>query len=157
MRETFIDLNINTRAELCDSMASLLATSIVLKLQSKQAHWVIRGREFKSLHGLFDEVAASMDIQADTIAERIATLGGYPKGMASNIVKKSLIEDSLPETSDSQIVLNFITRNFGIYAGELRKAISYSERLQDAVSADMFTSLCRETEKTLWFLEASLD
>src|SRR5712691_3259565 len=59
-----------------------LADSIDLRSQVKWAHWNVKGINFMQLHLLFDSVAAHLEEQTDTIAERVVTLGGVAIGTA---------------------------------------------------------------------------
>jgi DNA-binding ferritin-like protein len=50
----------------------VLVAQVALYLAAKQAHWIVRGPQFASLHELFGQVADSAESAADTVAERIA-------------------------------------------------------------------------------------
>jgi len=60
-----------------------LADSIDLRSQIKWAHWNVKGMHFIQLHELFDSVSTHVDDQSDSIAERIAALGGVANGTAA--------------------------------------------------------------------------
>ena len=57
-----------------------LALAIDLSLQTKQAHWNVKGPNFIALHELFDKVSDEVREFVDLIAERITTLGGTAEG-----------------------------------------------------------------------------
>ena len=46
----------------------------------KQAHWNVKGAQFIALHQLYDEIAQSLLVCADMIAERAVASGGTALG-----------------------------------------------------------------------------
>lgn len=59
MMNTKNDLSESTRRKVCEALSPRLADVIDLHYQAKQAHWNVKGVQFKSLHELFDEVSAA--------------------------------------------------------------------------------------------------
>ena len=83
-----IDLSAEIREKVISILNITLATTIDLKTQTKQAHWNVKGRNFISLHELFDEMAGELEEYIDIIAERVTALAGVAYGtarIASNI------------------------------------------------------------------------
>ncbi|MGH9897789.1 MAG: ferritin-like domain-containing protein, partial [Pyrinomonadaceae bacterium] len=80
MHKTKNDLSAGIRKKSIDLLSKCLADAIDLKLQSKQAHWNVKGPSFIALHELFDTIATAGDSYADIIAERIIQLGGIADG-----------------------------------------------------------------------------
>ncbi len=56
------------------------ASLIDLSLQLKQAHWNLRGEGFIAIHELFDKIHGDVEEYVDSVAERIASLGGRADG-----------------------------------------------------------------------------
>ena len=71
-----IDLPDSVRLNMIPLLNQHLADAIDLGLQAKQAHWNVKGPQFVSLHGLFDEVAEILEELTDELAERVVELGG---------------------------------------------------------------------------------
>src|SRR5262249_4196997 len=69
------------------------ADCIALQLQSKQAHWNVKGPAFIALHKLFDDVNAAVAEYSDLIAERIVQLGGVAEGTAGVVAGRSTLID----------------------------------------------------------------
>ena len=67
----------------------LLGTGLIhaldLERQAKQAHWNVKGPNFRALHELFDEVAQQAEDASDLLAERMVSLGGSPDGRVATI------------------------------------------------------------------------
>jgi starvation-inducible DNA-binding protein len=133
-----------------------LADSTDLRTQVKWAHWNVKGMHFIQLHELFDSVASHLEEQTDTIAERIAALGGVANGTAREAAAKSGLKEADLAASDGPSMLRFLVHNVAHHANAVREAVNESDDLDDAITADLFTQLSRELDKDLWFLEAHL-
>src|SRR5215207_5393944 len=66
-----------------------LADAVDLGLQSKQAHWNVKGSHFIGLHELFDKAAKEIEEFTDNIAERAVELGGVALGTVQVVGKSS--------------------------------------------------------------------
>src|SRR5579883_702217 len=77
---TRIDLQETTREKLVQLLNETLAAGTDIWSQAKQAHWNVKGKDFYQLHLLFDDVATHLEDHVDTIAERVAALGGTANG-----------------------------------------------------------------------------
>src|SRR5262245_31259692 len=68
------------RRAMIDLLNQQLADALDLGLQTKQAHWNVKGPHFIGLHQLFDKVAEELEEFTDDIAERAVELGGLASG-----------------------------------------------------------------------------
>jgi starvation-inducible DNA-binding protein len=133
-----------------------LADSVDLRSQVKWAHWNVKGMHFIQLHQLFDSVAGHLEDHTDTIAERIVTLGGVANGTTREAAGKSTLKEADLTASDGASQLKWLVHNVAHHANALRQAVKESDDLGDAITTDLFTSVTRELDKDLWFLEAHL-
>ena len=133
-----------------------LADSIDLRSQIKWAHWNVKGMHFIQLHELFDSVQAHVDDHSDTIAERIAALGGVANGTVREVAAKSGLKEADLAASDGAEQLKWLVHNFAHHVNALRTAVQESDDLGDPITTDLFTAMTRELDKDLWFLEAHL-
>jgi starvation-inducible DNA-binding protein len=131
-----------------------LADVTDLHSQVKWAHWNVKGKDFYQLHLLFDSIAEHLEEHIDTIAERITALGGVANGTVRETAAKSSIKEADLTASDGPEMLKFLVANVGFVANALRQAINEAEDLEDAITVDLFTTMTREFDKDLWFLEA---
>lgn len=146
----------NNRQALIALLNARLADSADLRSQVKWAHWNVKGLHFIQLHELFDSVAAHLEEQTDTIAERVTALGGVANGTIREAAAKSGLKEADLTASDGPSMLKFLVHNVGHHANAMRQAVQESNDLDDAITADLFTQLTRELDKDLWFLEAHL-
>jgi starvation-inducible DNA-binding protein len=146
----------NNRQALIALLNARLADSSDLRSQVKWAHWNLKGMHFMQLHELFDSVAAHLEEQTDTIAERITALGGVANGTIREAAAKSGLKEADLAASDGASMLQFLVHNVAHHANAVRQAVQESNDLSDAITADLFTQLTRELDKDLWFLEAHL-
>jgi len=156
MFRTSIDIPERRRVELIALLNARLADTLDLKLQTKHAHWNVKGPQFQQLHELFDAIAARLEAQTDMIAERVTALGGTANGTARQVAATStLAEYDLNATAGSEHVRTLASR-LSRLAAAVRAAIDESTRLGDMSTADLFTEISRAADKDLWFLEAHL-
>lgn len=156
MHDTTIDIHADTRIKLCALLNLQLADTFDLFSQIKQAHWNVKGAQFYSLHLLFDKLAEEVEEHSDILAERITALGGAAQGTARMVVKSSRLPEMPLDLGDSQSAVKLVGKRFSVVAESTRKAIDEAGRLNDFDTADLFTGMSRDLDKSLWFLEAHL-
>jgi starvation-inducible DNA-binding protein len=155
MYPTRNDLPAPVRSQVCEQLQGHLALLIDLKLQTKQAHWNVKGENFIALHELFDKVASDVDEYVDTVAERMVQLGGQADGLAKSVAQRS----TLPPYPMIENWVGHVTAlsNSLAFAGKtVRKAIDDCDRAGDKDSADLLTAVSRGLDKWLWMVEAHL-
>jgi starvation-inducible DNA-binding protein len=75
-----IDIPDHARKAATRLLQARLSDALDLEAQLKQAHWNVRGMAFFGLHQLFDVIHGEVEGFADTLAERITSLGGIADG-----------------------------------------------------------------------------
>ena len=123
--------------------------------QTKQAHWNVRGKKFYQLHLLFDSVADTAEEHWDDVAERAVQLGGYARGTTRMAAAASQLPEWPEDLADEAAFVNAVAERFGLVANSIRAAIDTAAKLGDADTADLFTEISRDLDKSLWMLEAS--
>lgn len=146
----------NNRQAIIALLNQRLADSVDLKSQVKWAHWNVKGMHFIAVHELFDSVASHLEDQTDSLAERITTLGGVANGTVRESAAKSGLKEADLSAVDAASMLKFLVHNVAHHANALREAVQEADGLGDAITTDLFTTLTRELDKDLWFLEAHL-
>ena len=85
MHKTRNHLPSNAKAVSIDLLNARLADGIDLALITKQAHWNLKGPQFIAIHEMLDGFRTDQDEWNDTMAERIAQLGGTALGTTQSV------------------------------------------------------------------------
>jgi starvation-inducible DNA-binding protein len=155
MHKTSIDISLENREQLVSLLNKQLADTFDLYSQTKQAHWNVKGRDFFQLHELFDKLATGLTDHVDTIAERATALGGTALGTTRMAASASRLPE-YPEIVEGLESVAALAERYGKLAASTRAAIDAATELGDADTADLFTEVSRDLDKSLWFLEAHL-
>lgn len=148
------DLSADVRAKVAVILQRRLVESIDLQLQSKQAHWNVKGPHFVSLHQLFDEVAGQAGGYTDELAERLVQLGGTPEGGAAVVAATSGLPVISSTVRDGLAHVEALANVSAEFGKRIRQSIDEASALGDADTADLFTEISRGLDKSLWMLEA---
>lgn len=133
-----------------------LSDAIDLEAQLKQAHWNVRGRDFIQLHQLFDSIHEKVEAFVDTLAERIATLGGVADGRIQTAASASQLDEYPLSAIAGEDHLRAVAGAIAQFGKAVRAEIERAADGGDAVTADLFTEISRSADQQLWFVEAHL-
>lgn len=148
-------LNQDTRTKMVDLLNANLAEAINLTLAVKQAHWNLKGCGFISVHEQLDEVADRLRDSADTMAERVAVLGGHAKGTVKAVAMASTLEAYPLELSDIDDHIDNLKTRFLALGGAVSKAIDTAADAGDQDTADLLTAVSRAVDKDAWYIGAN--
>jgi starvation-inducible DNA-binding protein len=148
------DLKSNTKTIVAALLNARLVDAIDLALMTKQAHWNLRGRQFIAVHEMLDGFRTEIDGHVDTIAERVAQLGGIAFGTTQAVVQGSKLKTYPTNLVSVEDHIAALGERYGDLANSTRSAIGTSDEAGDAATADIFTAVSRSLDKALWFLEA---
>ena len=150
------DLPQSTRAQVVELLNARLADAIDLGTQVKHAHWNVKGPNFIALHELFDKIAESVEDQIDTVAERVTALGGTARGTLVAVSRNTSLKPYPEDISAGLAHVEALASVVADFGRKVRAGIEEAAKLGDADTSDLFTGISRETDKSLWFLEAHL-
>lgn len=133
-----------------------LVSLIDLKLTLKHIHWNVVGPAFIGVHMMLDPQVDGVAAMVDTTAERIATLGSSPNGLAGNLVAARTWDDY---SLGRALVSEHLGALDLVYAGVISGHRSAMERMDelDAVSQDMLVQQTASLEQYHWFVRAHLE
>ena len=129
---------------------------IDLQLTLKHIHWNVVGPNFIGVHEMLDPQVETVREMTDTIAERIATLGGVPVGTPKSIVERRTWEDYAIGKGLVTEHLAALDKVYNGVNGDHRKAIESLAEL-DPVSEDMIIAQLAELEQYQWFVRAHIE
>lgn len=156
MNPTRNDLSLKTRTAVCQLLNERLADLIDLGLQTKQAHWNVKGPGFIALHKLFDDLAGEILEAIDDVAERIVALGGTAEGTLDVVGKRTSLSAYPTNIRSGRKHVEALSSAVATAGKAVRSGIAQADELGDADSADLLTGLSRGLDQSLWFLEAHL-
>lgn len=150
-------LNDSSANILIPSLQKLLACLTNLSLSLKHAHWNVTGPSFIAVHKMLDKMVDSARDQADTIGERIATLGGSPNGTLQGVVAGvDYHEEAVTGRQLAMVYLSYLDRCF-TYAILEERALLVKTGELDLVTQDILTGQLQELEKNQWFVRSHLE
>ena len=127
-----------------------------LHLTLKHVHWNVVGPNFIGVHEMIDPQVELVRGYADEVAERIATLGGSPKGTPGAIIEDRTWEDY---SLGRDTVPAHLAALDLVYTGvltDLRKVIEQAGEI-DPVTEDLLVSQAGDLEQFQWFVRAHLE
>lgn len=127
-----------------------------LHLTLKHVHWNVVGPHFIAVHEMIDPQVEAVRGFADDLAERIATLGGSPKGTPAAIVSERDWDDYSLLRAGTQEHLGALDMVYRGVIESYRSGITELEEL-DPVTQDMFISQTEQLELFHWFIRAHLE
>lgn len=143
-------------ADVIGILEERMVATIDLQLTLKHIHWNVVGPLFISVHEMLDPQVEAVSEMTDTLAERIATLGGVPVGTAGAVAaRRSWSDYSLGKATAIEHLGALDVVYTGINSSH-RDAISKLGEL-DPVSEDMLISQLADLEQFQWFVRAHLE
>lgn len=156
LHKTSNSLPETVRRQAIDLLNQQLADILDLGLQTKQAHWNVKGPHFIGLHELFDKVAEALEEFTDEIAERVVALGGVALGTVQSVSKASRLSAYPVNLAAGDEHLTALANGLAAFGSTTRFVIDVAARAGDADTADLFTEVSRGVDKLLWLVEAHL-
>ena len=151
---TRIDIPEDARGQMVERLNTQLAATIDLHLQTKQAHWNVKGPSFYALHTFFDDLAESIEAFIDELGERVTALGGIARGTVRMAAATSPLREYGTDIVGGDESLEALIERYATYAALTREAIERAADIGDAASEDLFTEIARTVDKDLYFLES---
>jgi starvation-inducible DNA-binding protein len=157
MKTPDIGLKSNTKTAMIELCNARLADSLDLSLAVKQAHWNLKGISFIAVHELLDEVRTRLDVNSDTVAERVMQLEGTALGTTQVIGEATTLPAYPVNIKKLEDHLAALVERFAALSKSVREAIDTADDAGDPTTADIFTAFSRDLDKDLWFLKSHLD
>ena len=133
-----------------------LVALIDLQLTLKHIHWNVVGPTFIGVHQMLDPQVEAVQGMVDATAERIATMGASPNGLAGNLVEQRSWDDyALGRATVMQHLGGLDMAYAGVVAGH-RRAIAKLDDL-DLVTQDLVIEQSEQLEQFHWFVRAHLE
>jgi starvation-inducible DNA-binding protein len=157
LRHTHNELPLEVRRTVIEIVNGILAETIDLALAARHAHWNLRGRSFSSLHVLFGRIHDELANHADTLAQRVAGLGGLARGTVQSVASETALDAYPALAIAEQEHLDALTLRLGQLAAAIHHAIAQCAQLDDPVTVHHLTVAVAGVEKLLWVTESHFD
>jgi len=145
-----------TAAQAVSVLDQRMVALIDLALTLKHVHWNVVGQNFIGVHEMLDPQVEAVREMVDTIAERIATLGGVPVGTPQSIADRRSWKDYSLGKGLVMEHLGALDMVYNGVNGDHRSAIDAVAEL-DPVSEDMLIAQLTDLEQFQWFIRAHLE
>lgn len=149
-------MSIDNAQQVAEVLQERLSTLIDLSLTLKHIHWNVVGMSFISVHEMVDSQVDSVRDMVDAIAERIATLGGVPAGLAGQVIDmRDDDEDYALGRAEVMAHLGALDKVYENVTAKHREAIE-AVADTDPISEDLLVGQSGELELAHWFIRAHL-
>lgn len=137
----------------------LIANTTVLYIKSRNAHWNIKGIDFKCFHDFFQTLYTGFEGDIDEIAERLRKLDSIVIANMQFFLDNATIDSYEPNAFDSQTLVNYLLTPLENINIELRTQIDLMQKTEmlDFGTVNFLTSLLEKNEKSIWFLKSHLN
>ncbi len=139
---------------LYEAINQFLADQTVAAMKIHNVHWFMVGEGFFPMHGLMDDYYDDAQERIDEVAERLLMIGAKPIGNLAEMLEVSSIKELDDEYKTAKAGMEHLLVDFDILANQARYTIKLAEEESDFGTADLFTSMLRDIEKTIWTLKA---
>jgi starvation-inducible DNA-binding protein len=139
------------------ALSSSLATTYVLAIETLGCHWNVTGKQFVSLHALFEEQYKELLAASDIIAERVRALG-FPCPSSLNAFSElSAIKEEKTTQRNAKSMCEMLLKHHRIASAEAKRVLEVAESAGDDVSVDMMVARITAHDKAAWMLAALLE
>ena len=132
-----------------------LVSMLDLQLTLKHVHWNVVGPNFIAVHEMLDPQVDRVRSMSDALAERIATLGGVPRGTPGAIVEQRRWDDYDNGRASTDEHLTAVDAVYGGIIEDHRSAIGKLAEI-DPVSEDLVIAQLADLELFAWFVRSHL-
>lgn len=155
METNDIGLEIKDSNTLVNMLNELLANYQIYYQNLRNFHWNVSGPNFFELHAKFEELYTVANVNVDSVAERILTLGSRPFSSYSEYIENSGIKES-KEVADSKQMVEIIRENLNHLLTLERKSLEAANQHGDEGTVSLLSDYITEKEKVVWMLSAYL-
>lgn len=136
-------------------MYDFLASTYGLYLKTQNFHWNVKGLNFISLHGLFEDHYNQLSASVDEIAERAVILGAYVDATFETLSKRSIVKTPKKRLSANEMLKELVQTHEDLVSLGYASLDKFQEA-GDEVSADLIISCLTFHEKAIWMLKSHL-
>jgi len=144
------------QVEIAAAFQQRLNSLLDLQLTLKHIHWNVVGPNFIAVHEMLDEHVDAVRAMSDTVAERIATLGGEPRGTPGYVASERTWSDYGVGRAGTNQHLAALDLTYSGVIEDHRRALGVVGPL-DEVSHGVLLEQIEQLEMFQWFVRAHLE
>ena len=133
----------------------LVANLTVLYTKLHSFHWYVRGRNFYTLHEVFENYYNYTAESLDEAAERLLAIGGRPVSTLKGTLEIATIKEASEQETTSEMV-SAVFQDFKSLINDLTHLMEVAEDEGDQGTSDFALGLKTQLEKNDWMLKAYL-
>ena len=133
----------------------LVANLTVLYTKLHSFHWYVRGRNFYTLHEVFENYYNYTAESLDEAAERLLAIGGRPVSTLKGVLEIATIKEASEQETTSEMV-SAVFQDFKSLINDLTHLMEVAEDEGDQGTSDFALGLKTQLEKNDWMLKAYL-
>ena len=138
-----------------DLLQKVLASTYGLMIKAQNYHWNVEGREFLSLHELFEKEYKDLFQAIDLIAERIRVFDEKAHASLNEYNKLSVIRDGNENYSEEEMIRDLLNSHKEMVA-LLYKTLKQCANDNDEITESIIADRIEIHEKDEWILRALL-
>jgi starvation-inducible DNA-binding protein len=155
IQTNLLDVSAETTVDLHATLQDRLTAILDLQLTLKHIHWNVVGMNFIAIHEMLDPQVDRARAMSDQLAERIAILGGEPKGTPGAIVDTRQWADYPVGRAPTVQHLVELDKVYSGVITDHRAAIAEIGKI-DPVTEDLLIGHVADLELFQWFVRAHL-
>lgn len=132
-------------------LSPVLHDLIALAINTKQAHWHVRGANFMGVHEFLDQVVTHAQDAGDEVAERVVALGLPVDGRVGTVAKRTSTPEMSPGFQQSMTTVAEVVAQLDATIATVNAAIEGLDDI-DPVSQDIVIAIAQQLDKDRWFL-----
>lgn len=136
------------------SLQQALVDLTDLSLLGKQAHWNIKGARFRSLHLALDEIVDEVRAASDEVAERLATIGGFPDARSATVAAQSGLKQLEAGALSVDEIYPVFEELLMVVSDRIKASLDEVDE-EDHLSADLLIGIASGLEKQAWMLRSA--
>lgn len=133
----------------------LVANLTVLYTKLHSFHWYVRGRNFYTLHEVFENYYNYTAESLDEAAERLLAIGGRPVSTLKGALEIATIKEASEQETTSEMV-SAVFQDFKSLINDLTHLMEVAEDEGDQGTSDFALGLKTQLEKNDWMLKSYL-
>lgn len=152
-----IGMSADDRKAVAQKLSAFLASTYTLYMQTLYYHWNVTGKQFVSLHELFEKHYEDLHKAGDDLAERIRALGHFCPGTYKEFSEMSSVEEIVALPDNAEGMVENLLKHHETASNEARAVLEVASSVGDEVTLDMMVARMTFHDEAAWMLRAILE